>query len=316
MITRIYTTDWSRGEAQLKALRRRVFIDEQRVPEEMEWEDADHSALHFLAFQGASPIATARLLPSGQIGRMAVLAEQRGKGIGRQLLLAVLASAKSTQHPNPFLHAQTHALGFYQASGFEDEGEEFMDAGIPHRHMRLAQWPVLPEPPQALPALGEDSGHHFIQQDAPGYQLHAWLMASQCRRQLRLYSPTLDHTVFNHPALQDAVSALARSGRQARIRIILRDPRQAIARGHRLVEIARRLSSAIEIRRAPPREDDGPDNSYLLADDRGLLWLPDNPEQRGFAHYNHPARVRELSNQFDALWEQSEYEPELRILGI
>lgn len=316
MITRIYTTDWSRGEAPLRALRRRVFIEEQQVPEELEWEEEDHTALHFLTFSGATPIATARLLPSGQIGRMAVIPEYRGKGVGRALLLAVLASSKALSHPTPFLHAQTHALDFYSASGFTAEGPEFMDAGIPHRNMRLDQWPALPEPPAAWPVLGEDSGYHFIQAEPLAYQLHAWLLASQSRRQLRLYSPNLDHTIFNHPALQDAFSALARAGRQSRIRIILRDPRPAIARSHRLVELARRLSSTIEIRRAPPREEDGPDNSYLLADDRGLLWLPEKTEQRGYAHYNYPARVRELGNAYEQLWEQSESEPELRILGI
>lgn len=313
---RIFSTRWAQAEHELRALRSEVFVREQQVPEALEWEEDDHVATHFLAFRGATAIATARLLPSGQIGRMAVVREQRGQGIGRQLLLAVLAHARTAGQQRLFLHAQTHALGFYQGLGFEAEGEEFDDAGIPHRAMRLVHVPELPEPPPALPRLGADDALFGIPGETDAYQLHAWLLSRQAERSVRLYSPTLDAAVFDHPALQEALSTLARRGRQTWIRIILRDPRRIVGRRHRLVELARRLSSTIEIRRAPEREQDGPDNGYLLADASGLLWMPEESGQRGYACYHHPGRVRELARDFDALWEHSEPEPELRQLGL
>ena len=130
---RIITTDWQCDRAALKAIRSEVFIREQQVPESMEWDEHDKTAIHFLAIERGSeaPIGTARLLPDGQIGRMAVLAPWRRKGIGTALLEAAL---KTCSHP-PFLHAQVHALPFYAALGFIPVGEIFSEAGIPHQKM-------------------------------------------------------------------------------------------------------------------------------------------------------------------------------------
>lgn len=131
----IRRADWNTPSDRelLQCVRREVFIVEQQVPEALEWDDDDTSAIHLLAVaQGTGePVGTARILSSGQIGRMAVLRPWRGKGIGTALLKeAVLHSAKA-----PFLHAQVHALPFYQRFGFEPRGETFDEAGIPHQLM-------------------------------------------------------------------------------------------------------------------------------------------------------------------------------------
>lgn len=122
-------------------VRRAVFIQEQRVPEELEWDEADASALHVLALDGDShAIGTGRLLQAhgmGHIGRMAVLREWRGQGVGTAILNALIATARERGLTEVVLNAQTHALGFYARSGFAAEGDEFPDAGIPHRRMRL-----------------------------------------------------------------------------------------------------------------------------------------------------------------------------------
>lgn len=127
---------WPRDEALLAAIRRRVFVDEQQVPPELEWDGEDAGARHWLARQDGRPVGTVRLLADGHIGRLAVLPEARRAGIGAALLEAAVRAAYAVGIREVYLHAQVHALGFYARYGFVSEGPEFMDAGIPHRLMR------------------------------------------------------------------------------------------------------------------------------------------------------------------------------------
>jgi predicted GNAT family N-acyltransferase len=119
----------------LEALRREVFIVEQRVPEEMEWDADDATSVHALALLEGHPVGCGRLLPDGHIGRMAVRAPHRSRGIGRALLQSLLAEARRRGMREVVLHAQTHALRFYEEQGFVADGPVFDEAGIPHRRM-------------------------------------------------------------------------------------------------------------------------------------------------------------------------------------
>jgi predicted GNAT family N-acyltransferase len=128
---------WSEAHDALSAVRTIVFIREQSVPEELEWDGLDESATHFLAEgEECQPIGTARLLADGQIGRMAVLAPWRRRGVGRAILDTALRSAKRRGMDAVWLHAQTHAVSFYQRMGFEIVSGEFLEADIPHVLMR------------------------------------------------------------------------------------------------------------------------------------------------------------------------------------
>jgi predicted GNAT family N-acyltransferase len=129
---------WPRDEAALRAVRSAVFIDEQKVPPELEWDGRDADCLHVLVrdAQGAA-IGTGRLLPEGKIGRMAVVRAARGHGVGAAILRELLAAARERGFAEVELSAQTHALGFYERFGFVAAGGEYADAGIPHRSMRL-----------------------------------------------------------------------------------------------------------------------------------------------------------------------------------
>ena len=134
----IQIVDWHERQDALKAIRKAVFIDEQHVPKELEWDGQDNDCTQLLACINAVPAATARLTPHGQIGRMAVLAEYRGNGIGTRLLAAVIEQAMRSGHRQLFLHAQVNVIGFYEKYGFRAEGDIFMDAGIEHRTMKLS----------------------------------------------------------------------------------------------------------------------------------------------------------------------------------
>lgn len=133
---------WDQDREALTQVRGRVFVKEQGVPPELEWDGADAGAIHLLAFDlHESPIGTARILPSGQIGRMAVLPSWRGHGVGTALLRQALILAVSPDRPAPFVHAQTSALAFYHRQGFRAQGLEFWEAGIPHRLMVYREAP-------------------------------------------------------------------------------------------------------------------------------------------------------------------------------
>ncbi len=136
MVT-IELLDWPKAKAEAQRIRFTVFVDEQRVPPELEMDEYDAQCIHALAFSEGKAIGTGRLLPDGHIGRMAVLKDWRGHGAGRALLRALIAAARRRGDRDVVLNSQVHALGFYGAEGFKAEGPVYEEAGIPHRVMRL-----------------------------------------------------------------------------------------------------------------------------------------------------------------------------------
>jgi hypothetical protein len=130
--------DWPGAKPYARLVRERVFIEEQRVPRELEWDEWDAPSEHAVACDaGGASIGTARLLPDGRIGRMAVLRAWRGRGVGAGLLAALLGRARERGIPRVTLHAQTQAADFYRRFGFSERGGEFLEAGIPHVEMTL-----------------------------------------------------------------------------------------------------------------------------------------------------------------------------------
>ncbi len=127
---------WQQSHQQLSHIRREVFINEQKVPEELEWDEFDAVANHVLVIDSLQqPVATGRIKNDGHIGRMAVLKKFRNQGIGSEILLTLLDIARQKKLQKVFLHAQLTAVPFYEKFGFECKGNEFMDAGIPHKTM-------------------------------------------------------------------------------------------------------------------------------------------------------------------------------------
>jgi predicted GNAT family N-acyltransferase len=125
--------------ARAYAIRRRVFIEEQQVPEEIELDADDARAFHALATVGKDAIGCGRMLDPGdgevKIGRMAVLPEFRGTGVGRDILRFLMKSARERGLRKAILHAQLSAQGFYLKEGFMPLGDVFDEAGIAHRKM-------------------------------------------------------------------------------------------------------------------------------------------------------------------------------------
>jgi predicted GNAT family N-acyltransferase len=137
---KIEIVKWIDGLSQLKNIREKVFIQEQKVTPQLEWDGMDEKAIHFLVFNDKAAIGCARAIvikDHMQLGRMAVLKEYRGQGIGGALIEKAVTTAKLNQLSAIYISAQCHAIDFYKKFGFEVTSDIYLDAEIPHRDMKL-----------------------------------------------------------------------------------------------------------------------------------------------------------------------------------
>jgi predicted GNAT family N-acyltransferase len=134
---------WHEAMPLAQPVRLKVFVEEQGVPVGLEWDQWDEASDHAIAFDAqGDAIGTARLLPDGRIGRMAVLREWRNHGAGAALLEAMLERARQRGMIRVSLNAQTQAAGFYRRFGFVESGKVFMEADIPHVTMQRTLSPA------------------------------------------------------------------------------------------------------------------------------------------------------------------------------
>ena len=131
-------TTWAADRPALQRIRQEVFVREQKVPESVEWDDDDSVSVHALVRLNREPVGTGRLNPGGKIGRIAVKAELRGRGIGTLILRQLLHEAYHRGIREPYLHAQMQAVPFYEKLGFRVEGDMFDEAGVSHVRMKHA----------------------------------------------------------------------------------------------------------------------------------------------------------------------------------
>lgn len=294
---------WAADGPALSAIRATVFIDEQRVPADLEWDGEDDSASHWLAFVGAQPVGCVRLLRNGHIGRMAVLCDWRRHGIGAALLNAVIAHAQSLNLRELYLHAQTHALAFYEKQAFVAEGPEFMDADIPHRTMRRAL--------RTGRLLGHDHGKFSVIQRRET----VLDIAQQTRRQLRILANTLEVGVYGQSEFATAISKFVRAYRNAEVRILITDSRDLSPSKHMLLVLQRRLSSAVQIRRIGAITE-SIDENYLIADGCAVLCYSTREPEMCWADYNNAPLANDYASRFDELWQHATEDPNLRLLHL
>lgn len=133
---RIREASWPADRDSLDHVRCEVFVKEQKIPRSLEFDGLDATALHWLAQSTSNePVGTVRLLPSGQVGRLAVLSAFRGLGVGARLVRHAVAAAEAHGWPEVWLNAQYSRRGFYSALGFIVISDIFEEAGIPHQRM-------------------------------------------------------------------------------------------------------------------------------------------------------------------------------------
>ena len=135
-MTNVARADWLKDNTTIRHIRYLVFVEEQKVPLELDFDGRDPSCTHVLGFDhNGVAVATGRIQQDGKIGRMAVLPEARRKGRGGAMLEELMAVAREAGLSSVFLDAQATAIKFYESRGFQAEGETFLDAGIEHRRM-------------------------------------------------------------------------------------------------------------------------------------------------------------------------------------
>lgn len=317
---RVREADWGRDGPTLRAIREQVFVHEQKVPPGLEWDGLDPGCLHLVAETAdGRAVGTARLLPDGRIGRMAVLAAWRRQGIGRALLEAAIAAARARGLARLTLNAQTYVIRFYERAGFRPEGAVFEEAGIPHQRMRLelaqeSPMGIATEEQIRAAVLGETAGEMLLE-GRESLRLAALALLRQARDSLELFSWDLEAPVYDGQAFHDAASELARRSRHSRIRILVQSSRRAAQDGHALVRLARRLPSHVEIRK--PHKDFEPlRHGFLLADARGMLYRPSPELFEATVDFAAPEAAGDQRAFFDEVWEQSQADTELRRLDL
>ncbi len=294
---------WDQYGEILRAIRGQVFIVEQKVPEEIERDDKDETATHFLLTRNAEPLGCGRMQPDGKIGRMAVLQQHRGQGLGRQLLDFIVEQARHQGIRRLYLHAQTHALDFYHDAGFATVGDEFEEAGIPHSAMELL-----------VDYRGTTQAVTAVAYPEPFATL-ALELALTARRSLFIYSHQLDREIFDNAEMASAINALARRGRNSDVRILINDPRPMIKQGHRLLELARRLSSTVHIR-VIAEHPELPEATFMLRDNNGVVYKPRERRQTGFYEPDSRAAAQRHIEKFDDLWRWGHVDSGLRLLRL
>lgn len=128
---------WDQLQQDAKLIREQVFIVEQDIPEQDEWDDQDAISSHFVVYHHDQPIATALLLRNNSVGRVAVIQEYRGQGIGRMIMLDIICYAQQQHRPFLKLSSQVHAISFYEKLGFVTQGSPYDECGIPHIETRM-----------------------------------------------------------------------------------------------------------------------------------------------------------------------------------
>ncbi|OZB11183.1 MAG: GNAT family N-acetyltransferase [Marinobacter sp. 34-60-7] len=321
MTLRFRRYSWQLAPASVKDIRQRVFIDEQGVPPELEWDATDEIADHYLVVDANNtPLATARLFSAleetATIGRMAVLPAARGKGIGEALIRHLLSECAGC-YQSVQLSAQEYAIGFYQRCGFHVCSDRYDDAGIPHVDMRCLA-PALAQEGAASRAqpliLGQDDESWLFSDDAT--QLHLLdSLAGQANQRFWLYDRLLDHERYDRHRLRELISEIARRHRLSEVRLLIHDDKPLVKRRHQLVELMRRLTSSIELRLVNP-EYPMEDQAFVLVDREGVLYRHGFEAPEGFANFAAAGRAKLLEESFQRMWDAARPSLELRQLPL
>lgn len=296
---RVEAIDYAVGRDDLRRVRETVFVQEQQVPLEEERDALDPLCQHVLARDGEGrPIGTGRLTPERKIGRMAVLAEWRGQGVGDALLLALLEQARERRWPEVALNAQVSAESFYARHGFIPHGERFIEAGIEHQAMRRR-------------LDGASAIEHVTAARASVLAL-----AHQARRSLLVYSRDLDPGLFDAPEVLEALRRLGTRRQPMEVHLILQDAGAAQRLLAPLLPLAQRLPSVFLFREVQEPVDRNYPSAFVVNDAGGYYFRPLGHRFDGEADLEGAGRARQLRDEFGRIWERSRACSEYRALGL
>jgi len=296
---RVDAADYAAERDALRAVREAVFVREQGVPLALELDAQDPDCLHVLARDAEGrPIGTGRLTPAHTLGRMAVLPEWRGRGVGAAMLAALTELARAQRWKAIELHAQASAIGFYARHGYLPAGPRYMEAGLEHQSMRRSlQGPNPVEDREAAIAA-------------------TCAIADATRRCLRIYSRALDPGLFDAPPVLDALRRLAVRGDGIELRVLLQDADTPQREHAPLIALAQRLPSVLLFRAVDDPVDLNYPSAYVANDGGGYYFRGLGHRFDGETSLDAGGRSRQLREEFDRTWERSRPCGEYRALGL
>ncbi|HEL3195368.1 TPA: GNAT family N-acetyltransferase [Stenotrophomonas maltophilia] len=296
---RVQQVSHADAHAAIHEVRQRVFVQEQGIAAELERDALDPVSAHVLALDSDNqPVGTGRLAPDGRIGRMAVLASHRSRGVGEALLEALVEAGRRLGLAELHLHAQLPARDFYARQGFLPEGEVFEEAGIGHQQMRRR--------------LGAASA---IDSRAEAVAITTAII-HRARRQLWLHSRQLDPGLLDAPPIQAALRRFVTARHDKQLRVIVHDAAAIASSGAPLLALAQRLPSVIQFREVTDPVDRALASACLLNDAGDFYFRLIGHRLDGEAGIALPARSQPFEQQLQRVWDRSRDCSELRALGI
>ncbi len=294
---RVESVDYAVQRDQLHGVRHAVFVEEQRVPAELEVDALDPLSHHVIAVDADGlAIGAGRLTPDQRIGRMAVHADWRGRGVGDALLQALVAEAKRRGWGEVSLHAQLHARDFYARNGFLAEGPPFEEAGIGHQTMRrrLDGAMRIESPDQALAATAT--------------------VIHQARRTLHLQLRGNDG-LLAQPMTLAALRRFATARHDKTVQLLVHEA-DLPSLPEALVALMQRLPSVFQLRE-PVNPTDCQVVSAAISNEKGDCYFrPIGARIEGELWLDAPARSRVQEELFQRIWQRSRTSTALRVLGI
>jgi predicted GNAT family N-acyltransferase len=296
---RVELVEFQQALAELRAVRDEVFVGEQNVPVELEHDAIDPLCTHVIArLLDGTTIGTGRLTPERHIGRMAVRAPWRGRGIGDALLLALVEQARLRGWPDVHLNAQVSAMSFYERHGFQPEGERFMAAGMEHQAMQRTL-----DGPRAIER----------RQDAIETITN---IITAARRTVWIRSFTLDPGLFDTPDVIQALRSFATSGRGNEVRILLHDAATPQRNQAPMLALAQRLPSVFLFRELDDPVDRNDPSAWIASDAGGYYLRELGARIEGETELYAPARCRQLRASHNQSWDRARPVSEYRALGL
>ncbi|WP_177166848.1 GNAT family N-acetyltransferase [Allopseudospirillum japonicum] len=311
---------WSQYQKYCTAIRHQVFVQEQKVPPELELDALDPHCEHYLLLVNQKPVGTARISKEGKLGRLALLKPVRGHGLGRKLMQFIVARARQRGWPKITLAAQTTSLGFYQQLGFGIASETYIDAGLPHQDMVMT---LAAQDQQAPEQISVAYLQTYLEQDRSGqWIVHgrqemqiAWHALTQAAKQkIKIYAPELYLAWFDDEVMSQ-FTRVCRAHKYNQIQILVSQTRSLTQRTNKLVRLQQRLSSGLQIQQThpsyrPQRE------AYLLVDDTHVLYLADTDAHKATLEIGRSRLALAKAAEFKSYWERAQQIKELQKTGL
>jgi predicted GNAT family N-acyltransferase len=305
----ISIVEWDSAEMSLRMIRQKVFVEEQQVPERLEWDGLDKQAIHILGKEGNHPVACARLIENSILGRVAVLKDYRGHGWGDRLIRAAEQYLLDRNKTRLSLSAQANSYPFYFKNGYRYDEEMIWDASIPH--LKMTKILGRPNSVSDMFALGKDQESHYNEQPAAA---SVWfqIASQQARREIEIQIKDLAHPVFNNPNCLDNVRKFIRDSHQRKVRILINQETPGLSE-HPLIQLQQRMSSRIQIRCIPMKSDGDNYGNHIVFDNDGHMRFD---YRSVYCCFNNRLSVKRHKDVFEQNWEQSRQLIEGRTLRI